>query len=329
LILRSRLLCYSQEVPALSPFVRFGTSTWTYEGWQGLVYHKTYARNRFKQECLAEYAGYLYRGEPLFRTVGFDQTFYSSPTDAQLAFFAQQLPTGFEVCSKVWEEITVPMFASHPRYGKKMGQANPGFLDADRFLEQVLLPYSEAFRGHTGPFLFEFQRTGLDRKTFLPQLDRFLSRLPKAFSYAIEVRDVGLLIADYHGLLKTHGVSHVYNHWTYMPALRQQHARLEELFTAPFVVIRLLTPLGMKYEDAVRTTRPYNRLVRPLPEMRADVMRLIRQGTAEQREVFVLVNNRAEGCAPLTTQALVDDLTGTATTPQGALEIGGSFVEPA
>jgi uncharacterized protein YecE (DUF72 family) len=314
---------------ALSPLVRFGTSTWTYEGWQGLIYHKTYARNRFKQECLAEYARYLYRGEPLFRTVGFDQTFYSPPTDAQLAYFAQQLPAGFQVCSKVWEEITVPMFASHPRYGKKMGQANPGFLDADRFLEEVLFPYSRVFRAHTGPFLFEFQRTGVDPKTFLPQLDRFLSRLPKAFSYAIEVRDAGLLTADYQGLLKTYGVSHVYNHWTYMPALRQQHARLEEMFTAPFVVIRLLTPLGMKYEHAVRTTRPYNRLVRPLPEMRTDVVRLIRQGTAEHREVFVLVNNRSEGCAPLTIQALVDDLTRGAATPQGPLGIEEAFVEPA
>jgi hypothetical protein len=114
-----------------------------------------------------------------------------------------------------------------------------------------------------------------------------------------------------------------------MPALRQQHARLEEIFTAPFVVIRLLTPLGMTYEHAVRTTRPYNRLVRPLPEMRADVVRLIRQGTAEHREVFVLVNNRAEGCAPLTIQALVDDLTRDAATPQGPLGIEEAFVEPA
>jgi len=85
----------------------------------------------------------------------------------------------------------------------------------------------------------------------------------------------------------------------------------------------------MKYEDAVRTTRPYNRLVRPLPEIRADVVRLIRQGTAEQREVFVLVNNRSEGCAPLTIQALADALTGAAATPRGPLGIAGAFVEPA
>ncbi|WP_447983835.1 hypothetical protein [Nitrospira sp. Nam74] len=53
---------------ALSPFIRFGTSTWAYEGWQGIVYHNAYEKRRFKQECLAEYARYLYRGHPLFRT---------------------------------------------------------------------------------------------------------------------------------------------------------------------------------------------------------------------------------------------------------------------
>src|SRR5437016_997893 len=60
---------------ALSPLIRFGTSTWAYEGWQGIVYHQSYEKRRFKQECLAEYARYAYRGHPLFRTVGLDLSF--------------------------------------------------------------------------------------------------------------------------------------------------------------------------------------------------------------------------------------------------------------
>jgi hypothetical protein len=57
---------------SLSPLIRFGTSTWTYEGWQGQVYHKQYAKTTFARECLGEYCQYLYNGEPLFRTVGND-----------------------------------------------------------------------------------------------------------------------------------------------------------------------------------------------------------------------------------------------------------------
>jgi uncharacterized protein YecE (DUF72 family) len=37
----------------LSPLIRFGTSTWTYEGWQGQVYQRQYAKTKFKQECLS------------------------------------------------------------------------------------------------------------------------------------------------------------------------------------------------------------------------------------------------------------------------------------
>ncbi|MEK6618911.1 MAG: hypothetical protein AABY90_09465, partial [Nitrospirota bacterium] len=53
---------------------------------------------------------------------------------------------------------------------------------------------------------------------------------------------------------------------------------------------------------------PYNRLVQPLPQMRTDTLALIRQAVDERRAIYVLVNNRAEGNAPLTIQALVDAL---------------------
>src|SRR5262249_22959929 len=101
----------------LSPLIRFGTSTWTYEGWQGQVYKRVYSKTRFAQECLGEYCQYVYEGEPLFRTVCNDSTFYRPPTVSQLARFLNQIPEDFEMCFKVWEEITIPSFARHVRYG--------------------------------------------------------------------------------------------------------------------------------------------------------------------------------------------------------------------
>ena len=95
-----------------SQLIRFGTSTWAYEGWQGQVYKKTYPKSRFKQDCLAEYAGYEYKGQRLFRTVGIDHTFYGPPTIKMLAHYAAQLPAAFQACAKVWEDITVPVFPS-------------------------------------------------------------------------------------------------------------------------------------------------------------------------------------------------------------------------
>jgi uncharacterized protein YecE (DUF72 family) len=293
------------SVPSL---VKFGTSTWTYEGWQGLVYNRSYPKGRFKQDCLAEYAQYRYKDQPLFRTVGFDFTFYGPPTARQLAHYATQLPSGFLACSKTWEEVTVPAFAAGLRYRSKTGH-NPHFLDAGYFIEQVLPPYQEAFKDHTGPFIFEFQRTGIEPGEFLPRLDAFLGKLPKEYQYAVEVRNARLFGTDYLALLRRHGVAHVYNHLTDLPPLWQQHELLKQEFTAPFVLLRLLTPRDLSYSAAVKAYQPYNRIVRSLPDMRRDTVRLVGEASSQGLPSYVLVNNRAEGSAPLTIQALADQLT--------------------
>ena len=289
---------------ARSPLVRFGTSTWTYEGWQGQIYKKSYPKTAFARECLGEYCQYLSDGEPLFRTVGNDSTFYRPPTTGQLRRYLQQIPEDFEMCCKVWEEITIPTFAKHVRYGHKAGQPNPRFLDAALFNDLVLTPYREAkFEPHTGPFIFEFQRHGMAREEFTERLDTFFARLPREFRYAVEIRNAELLGPGYRAALERHAVAHVYNHWSWMPPLAEQHRRMGR-FTAPFTVLRLLTPLKMTYEAAKKRAEPYNKIVGELPEMRRDTVNLVKQAVAEHRKAYVLVNNRSEGNAPLTVQAL-------------------------
>jgi len=102
--------------------IRFGTSSWAYEGWRGLVYQRTYPRSRFSQDTLEEYAAYGNDGIPLFRTVGIDHSFYRPASAAQLAHYASQVPEDFRFCSKVWEDITIPAYAHLPRYGAKAGK---------------------------------------------------------------------------------------------------------------------------------------------------------------------------------------------------------------
>jgi uncharacterized protein YecE (DUF72 family) len=113
------------------PLVRFGTSTWTYEGWKGDVYKREYRKGQFKQDSLAEYAAYEYQGERLFRIVDFDFTFYGPPTVRQLQHYASLVPADFQACAKVWEEITVPVYPSGLRYRNKAGP-NPQFLGPGR-----------------------------------------------------------------------------------------------------------------------------------------------------------------------------------------------------
>ena len=61
----------------------------------------------------------------------------------------------------------------------------------------------------------------------------------------------------------------VCNHWSYMPALAEQHQRMER-FTAPFAVLRLLTPLTMSYEAAKKRAELYTKIVGELLDMRKE-----------------------------------------------------------
>jgi hypothetical protein len=104
-------------------------------------------------------------------------------------------------------------------------------------------------------------------------------------------------------MLASHGAAHVYNHWSFMPPLAEQHQKLET-FTAPFTVLRLLTPLKMSYEAAKKRAEPYTKIVGELPDMRKETVVLIKNAIGHNRRAYVLVNNRLEGNAPLTVQKI-------------------------
>jgi len=301
-----------QRVPGMMDLtlVRFGTSSWAYEGWHGQVYHHAYSAGRFSKDSLAEYAAYAPGGAPLFRTVGIDHTFYRPATPRQLTQYAALVPPDFHFCAKVWEEITIPTYANLPRYGGKAGKPNPRFLDVGAFQDMVLHPFVESLPGRTGPFIFEFQRSGLEPEPFLDALDRFLAHLPVGHAYAVEIRNPAVLGPRYRDILRTHGVAHTYNHWTGMPPLLMQHRLMGERFTAPLLVMRLLTPLGLRHASAVERFAPYNRIVTAQPHMRREAASLIHAAARQKVLPYVLVNNRSEGNAPLTVQAIVEALAG-------------------
>jgi hypothetical protein len=72
--------------------------------------------------------------------------------------------------------------------------------------------------------------------------------------------------------------------------------------------MRTLTPLGLTHATAVERYAPYNRIVMPQPQMRREVATLIHRASAQGVSSYVLVNNRAEGNAPLTIQAIIEQL---------------------
>lgn len=288
--------------------VRLGTSTWTYPGWQGLVYSREYPATGATVAMLAEYARH-----PLFRTVGIDSFFYRPPSIRTLQDYGAVLPADFRCVSKVWDRITARTFHS-PRDAARSGERNPDWLNAGRFVSEVLEPMQVHFSGHLGPLVFEFQAIGKHEECsgdqFIEALDRFLGAIPVGPPYAVEVRNQEFLTPAYFAVLRDHGVAHVFNSWTRMPPIGEQ-LLLHESVTAEFIVARALLRPGRTYEKAVSAFAPYDRIREPNPALRQDLVALARTAINLRIPAYVIINNRAEGCAPLTIAAVAEMLVGT------------------
>lgn len=288
--------------------LRLGTSSWTFPGWAGLVYHRRYGSQRsFLRDSLGEYATH-----PLMRTVGIDRGYYAPIPREELAAYARQLPEDFRAAVKVWQQVTMPGYPRHPRFGAKAGQANADFLRPDLFADAVHAPVKDAFAQSMGPWIVEIAPSPfpIDPAWFCEKLGTFLKEAPRDFPLAVELRDRTLLGPAYVRTLHEHGASHVFNYWSRMPDLATQMS-VDGLLQCPVVVTRLLLPPGQRYDDLKKAYAPFDRLVAPQQRMRQDVVRLARAAVERDAECYVLVNNKAEGSSPLTVQALAKLLSST------------------
>lgn len=289
----------------IPPAVRFGTSTWNYPGWRGMVYQRDYGSKGAAARMLEEYAAF-----PLFGTVGIDSSFYGPPTEEVLRSYAENLPRGFPCVSKVWSQLTIHTF-TRAQDPARAGKVNPDFLNPDLFVEEIYQPYQRHFADNTGPFVFEFQTlakaTGIDAEGFATRLDEFFSALPREGQFAVEIRNEEFLTPMYFAVLREHGVAHVFNSWTRMPPIGHQ-LDLPGCISASFIVARALLRPGRTYDEAVDAFAPYDGIREPNPKLRRDLVRLVEAAVRTRIPAYLLVNNRAEGSAPLTIAAVAEML---------------------
>ena len=281
--------------------VFFGTSSWSFPGWKGIVYSSQRTQSELAREGLREYARH-----PLLTTVGVDRSYYAPMPAADLRAYAEQLPDGFRCCFKA------PASVTSVALGSPAGpSANPDFLSVDRLVEDLLRPCDAVFADHTGPIILEFppfpRSMRPEPDEFHSRLDRFLRDLPRGFEYAVELRDARLLTRAYRDLLARRRVAHTFNYWSAMPTPGEQ-ALVVPPEECSFGVVRLLLRPGTWYEDQRERFKPFDRLVDADEAMRSDVVALARRIVKGGRRVFVLVNNKAEGSSPLTVTALAKRL---------------------
>jgi hypothetical protein len=94
-----------------------------------------------------------------------------------------------------------------------------------------------------------------------------------------------------------------------VPAVSEQMALSGSRTNPNLCTARFLLKPGRKYEEAVKTFQPYDKVKEPNPEARAAGKALIAEGKAArpERKTFIYVNNRLEGNALETIDAMLSD----------------------
>ncbi|MFL9905382.1 DUF72 domain-containing protein [Paraburkholderia sp. RL17-337-BIB-A] len=291
------LLALAADLP---PQVHLGTSTWSFPGWNGIVYGDDYSNSKLSREGLTAYAAH-----PLLRTVSIDRSFYQALTVTEYLRYAQQVPEHFRFIVKA------PMTITDATVRAERGEPvslNPCFLNAQMAIDEFVTPCLEGLGAKAGALVFQLSplpdQMLAQPAAFIERLAGFLMALPKlpdGTCYAIEIRDASLLTPRFIRTLKTAGVRYCVGIHARMPDPLRQAAALALLDGEPAgpLIVRWSLHGGFKYEQAKAKYEPFNQLVDQDPTTRAALAELAARYALAGQPVVIAINNKAEGSAPL------------------------------
>lgn len=317
----------------IHPHVRFGTASDRYAGWIGQIYPEEYATQITARKRRLGRGTYEERTVPVesvreyfqhFAALEIDFTYYrplrdpdGEPTSnyhllEEYAAFAPADAVFFLKVPNTYFSRTL----RRGRAGQVEYLDNPEFLSAERYIAEFHDPAVEILGERLGGMLFEQE---YQRKAESPspeqnvaELDGFFAQLPAGVQPHIELRSEHLLAPPYFDWLEDRGIGFVFSHWTWLPPIRKQWKMVGERFTAADgnVVLRLLTPLNVRYADAYEMAHPFDKPVdaiattRQAYNMVMDSTALLYQAEKQSALLNVIVNNRAWGNAPILAQEI-------------------------
>lgn len=274
------------------PRLYLGTSSWSFPGWKDLVYQREYTEKQLAHEGLKAYSQF-----PLFRCVSLDKSYYRPLPQREYSRLAAQVDDEFRFVVKAPRDLLTP----------RPGSA----INLERFTEQFLAPLSTGLKSKLGVVLLQFPpgsslEAGSSAK-FLDQLGALLQGLPTQLDFALEVRDASLLGPSLAQALRGTSVSLCGSVHPQLPPVDQQFIAVPPNPGTPIVLRWNLRP-SLSYQEAKNSFRPFNALASPDPNRRHQLARIIARALQAGRTVYLTVNNKAEGSAPLSLKALLDEL---------------------
>ena len=295
----------------LSQRVRLGTSSWSFPGWRGIIWEGATTTAALAKDGLRVYAQH-----PLLRTVGVDKTYYRPAPAEEFARLRAQVTDDFRFLVKAHESLMRRETAAT----SERGPAH--FLDAAFAQDQVIEPITEGLGVSAGPILFQFSpmglRTAAHAEAFIRKLGAFLGALPQGPLYTIEVRDRVLLRPSWPAMLHDHGATHCFSVHPAMPTPAIQ-GRTVDPATQRAIVSRWMLHSGLAYATAVDRYHPFDKIVDPDPASREQFAQLCALAIAQGKDAWVIINNKAEGCAPRSVERLARAIADAADGADGAV----------
>ena len=292
--------------------LRMGVSTWSYPGWEGLVWDGTYDASTLSRKGLTALSQH-----PLMRTVCVDRSFWRPLSLEQYAQMAAQVPDDFRFVVKCPNVITDALVRDEAGKGQ---QRNPMFLEPDLAIPQFVQPTLQGLGHKLGVLVYQLSPLPwhvLEQPDVLfAQLARLLQatrealRLAPEVIVAVEVRDPFLLQPGLVHALQAHGATLCLGLHGKMPPIEQQLPFLRKLWPTPLVCRwNLNTSFGpFGYPAAQEKHQPFNAIQTPDPHTRAVLAQTIRGITGAGHAAFVTISNDAEGCAPRSIQLLAEQV---------------------
>jgi uncharacterized protein YecE (DUF72 family) len=274
--------------PLVPPRIRLGTSSWAFPGWKGIVYDR-----EASQTTLSRHGLRAYSRNPLLRAVAIDRTYYGPIPASEFRGYAGQVHETFRFLVKAHEALTRP--GEH-------------YLDRSYAVEEVIAPAVEGLGTKAAVLLLQFPPQSVRNlggpQRFAEDLTRFLRDLPREILYAVELRNPELLTPRYLEALEESSACHCYNVHPSMPDVSDQASRAAGA-RFPALVVRWMLRRDRDYEEAREDFRPFHRIAAEDSSSRAAIARLCRAATTP---AFVIVNNKAEGSAPLSVFQLAEEI---------------------
>jgi uncharacterized protein YecE (DUF72 family) len=297
----------------LSAGVYLGTSSWSFPGWQGIVYGGAFTEGQLARGGLTAYAQH-----PILRTVSIDRGFYQPLDAAEYARYARQVPEAFRFVVKAPAQVSDAM--TRDDHGAP-NAPNPYFLDAELALEQFVVPALAGLGAKAGPLVFqltplprEMLRSAAALQTTVARIGDFIARLPRAIDgiapiYAVEPRNPELLTPRLVRTLHQAGARLCIGIHARMPEASRQSTALRAMDAATDegddwrmkgpLVVRWNLHAGLRYDEAKQRYAPFDRLLDVDILTRGALAHLIHVAIRSGQPAFVIVNNKAEGSAPL------------------------------